>query len=277
MGTEVNENAQLDTLCQTSISQKLPANLEVKLEKFLKQVQGQNKAYECPAETILNMDETPLYFDLIPGRTLSSKGKQQMILHGTTATKCNLTVVLTCTATGHMLPPIIIFKGKRELRLTRPPSYVVTVQKKGWMDGELVITWLKKILLPYTKKAKTLIIIDSFSAHTDAAFVLALNNIDLALIPGGCTSKVKPLGVPLNKPFTAHHQQIELITSCTEATKSGNLKPASKVKLVAWVKQGMEYLKEHPNMIKKAFLVYSLSNKVDGSKNHIITGAKEAF
>ena len=145
------------------------------------------------------------------------------------------------------------------------------------MDGELMSTWLKKILLPYTKKAKTLLIIDSFSVHRDAAFVLALNNIDLALIPGGCTSKVQPLGVSLNKPFTAHHQQIELITSCTEATKSGNLKPASKVKLVAWVKQGMEYLKEHPDMIKKAFLFYSLSNKVDGSKNHFITGVKEAF
>ena len=65
------------TLCaKTSISQKLPANLEVKLEKLLKQVQGQHEAYECPAEMILNMEETPLYFDLIPGRTLSSKGKR---------------------------------------------------------------------------------------------------------------------------------------------------------------------------------------------------------
>ena len=94
---------------KTSISQKLPADLEVKLDKILKQVRGQRKAYKYPAEMILNMDETPLFFDLIPGRTLSSKGKQQIILRGTTATKCHLTVVLTCTASGHMLPPMIIF------------------------------------------------------------------------------------------------------------------------------------------------------------------------
>ena len=264
---------------KTSISQKLPADLEAKLEKFLKQVRGQRKAYEYPAEMILNMDETPLYFDIIPGRTLSSKGKRQIIVRGTTATKRHLTVVLTCTASGHMLPPMIIFKGKRELKFTRPPSYVVTVQKKGWMDGELMSTWLKKIVLPYTKKAKTLLIIDSFSAHTDAAFALlaSKNNIDLAIIPGGCTSKVQPLDVSLNKPFkdVARHQWIEFITSCTEATKSGNLKPASKEKIVAWVKKGMEYLKEHPDMIKKAFLVCGLSNKVDGSENHFIRCATE--
>ena len=32
----------------------------------------------------------------------------------------------------------------------------------------------------------------------------------------------------------------------------------------------MDYLKEHPQMIRKAFLVCGLSNKVDGSENHYI-------
>lgn len=73
----------------------------------------------------------------------------------------------------------------------------------------------------------------------------------------------------------ARHQWIEFFTSCTEVTKSGNLKPANKEKIVAWVEQGMEYLKEHPDMIKKAFLIFGLSNKVDGSENHFIRCAKE--
>ncbi len=64
-------------------------------------------------------------------------------------------------------------------------------------------TWLKKIVLPYTKKAKSLLILDSFSAHADAPFALlaSKNNTNLALIPGGCTSKVQPLDVCLNKPL----------------------------------------------------------------------------
>ena len=37
----------------------------------------------------------------------------------------------------------------------------------------------------------------------------------------------------------------------------------------------MEYLTEHPDMIKKAFLVCGLSNKMDGSENHLIRCATE--
>ena len=103
---------------KTSILQKLPADLEAKLEQFLKQVPAQHKTYDYPREMILNMDETPMYFDLIPGRTLSKKGKHHVIVQGTTATKRHLTVVLTCTAAGNMLPPMIIFKEKRELKLS---------------------------------------------------------------------------------------------------------------------------------------------------------------
>ena len=200
---EVHAEAQLNAPCQNIHFPKLPADLEAKLEQFLKQVQAQHKAYEHPAEVILNIDETPSYFDLIPGRILSKKGKRQIIVWGTTATKCHLTVVLRCTVAGHKLPPIIILKGKRELKLKWPPGYAVTVQKKRWMNGEHMTTSLKKIVLPYTKKAKTLLVLDSFSAHTDAPFTLlaSKSNINLAVIPGRCTTKVQPLVVSVNKPF----------------------------------------------------------------------------
>ena len=82
------------------------------------------------------------------------------------------------------------------------------------MYGELMSTWLKKIVLPYIKKAKTLPIINSFSEHTDAAFALlaSKNNIDLAIIPGGCNSKAQPLDMSLHKPFkvVARYQWIKV-------------------------------------------------------------------
>ena len=50
-------------------------------------------------------------------------------------------------------------------------------------------------MLPYTKGRRTLLIIDSFSAHEDQDFISEANikNVDVLLIPGGCTSKVQPL------------------------------------------------------------------------------------
>jgi hypothetical protein len=269
----------LSLRAKTSVSQKLPADLEAKLERFLKQVQVQRKAIDYSPDRIINMDETPMFFDLIPGKTLSATGKKQILVRGTSGSKRHFTVVLACSASGDMLPPMIIFKGKRKVNLKPPSGYVVTVQKKGWMDGDLMSTWLKKIVLPYTKKQKTLLILDSFSAHADAHFALLASkyNINLALIPGGCTSKVQPLDVSLNKPFkdVARHQWIDFVTSSAETTESGNLKAASKEQVVAWVQKGVDYLKEHPEMIRKAFLVCGLSNKVDGSENHYIRCAKE--
>lgn len=58
-----------------------------------------------------------MYFDHIPGRTLSKRASNKSA--GTPVTKRHLTVVLTCTAPANMLPPMIIFKGKRELKLMR--------------------------------------------------------------------------------------------------------------------------------------------------------------
>ena len=56
----------------------------------------------------------------------------------------------------------------------------------------------------------TLLVLDSFRVHTDVPFALLAseNNINLAVIPGGCTSKVQPLNVSVNKPLkdVARHQ-----------------------------------------------------------------------
>jgi len=41
-----------------------------------------------------------------------------------------------------------------------------------------------------------------FSGHmTDVSTLLSRNNVTSAVTPGGCTSKVQPLDVCLNKPF----------------------------------------------------------------------------
>ena len=40
-------------------------------------------------------------------------------------------MTLTVTASGKMLPPFIVFEGKRPLKLTHPSGVVVCVQEKG--------------------------------------------------------------------------------------------------------------------------------------------------
>ena len=58
-----------------------------------------------------NMDETPVYFDIVPGKTIECKGVKTVKVRTTGSEKRHITVVLGCTAMGDFLPPMIIFKG----------------------------------------------------------------------------------------------------------------------------------------------------------------------
>ena len=58
---------------KTSIQQKLPAQLEEKLEKFVKNIKSLRVAHGFPDDLIINMDETPMYFDMPSSHTVHKK------------------------------------------------------------------------------------------------------------------------------------------------------------------------------------------------------------
>ena len=96
---------------KTSIQQKLPSELEAKLEKFVENVKALREAHGFSDDMIINMDETPIYFDMPSSHTVSKKGVREVRVRSTGAEKRRLTVILACTAAGSMLPPMIIFKA----------------------------------------------------------------------------------------------------------------------------------------------------------------------
>ena len=100
---------------KTSIAQKLPAALEEKMANFLQSVQNIREQTKYPSNMIVNMDETPAYFDMASAKTVSQRGARTISIRTTGAEKWRLTVVLAASADGQMLPAMIIFKGKRAL------------------------------------------------------------------------------------------------------------------------------------------------------------------
>lgn len=264
----------------TSISLKLPAQLEKKVECFLNEVRVLRSVNNYPINLIINMDETPMFFDMVPEQTISKKGVKEVRVHSSGAQKKKLTVTLTCTGDGRMLPALVIFKGKRKLKFKTPEYVHVAVQKKGWMDSELMVRWLRGIVLPYTEKRKALLVIDSFSAHMTEEFIdeAKANNIDVAIIPGGCTSKIQPLDVCLNKPFKSvlRNKWLEYIESLVEHDPNpSRLITPTKQLCTEWIKAGLDLLKEKEEMVKKSFLVCGITNALDGSENDFIRCAKE--
>ena len=95
----------------TCVAQKLPGDLENQVSLFHDEVKTEKQKYNFSKYLIGNMDETPLYFDMVPSRTIEKKGAKEVRVKSTGAGKRRVTVVF-CLASGKTLPPIIIFKGK---------------------------------------------------------------------------------------------------------------------------------------------------------------------
>ena len=150
------------------------------------------------------MDETLLYFDVVPNRILDRKGKKSIIIRTTGSQKRHLTVTLCVTHEGNVLPALAIFKSSRPLQI-RAQKVFVCIQSKvwmdedlmlewmdedimlewmdedlmlewmdedlmlEWMDEELMLEWIKLVWEPTTEGKHALLILDSFSAHVTSA------------------------------------------------------------------------------------------------------------
>lgn len=229
-------------------------------------------------DLIINMDETPMYFDMVPNWTVSKKGAKEIRIRSSGAEKRRFTVVLACTSGGEMLPTLVIFKGKRQLKFSAPNNVKATVQVKGWMDSELMLRWFRGVVLPYTHSRKTLLVLDSFSAHESTEFLeLARSkNVDISLIPGGCTSKVQPLDVCLNRPFKSalrSQWQIYMEEQMESDPNLAKLVTPSKEEICSWISAVTNNMNKE--IVAKSFLVCGISNALDGSQNEVIRCARE--
>ena len=106
---------------------------------------------------------------------------------------------------------------------------------------------------------------DTFSAHcTDEIIsLLSAHHSSVALIPGGCTSKLQPLDVSLNKPFK-HVCRQEFQNYCrsqlsTISDSADRLKTASKQEICQWTIKAQNHLSAHPEMVIKSFKVTGIS------------------
>ena len=93
-------------------------------------------------EHILNMDETPMRFELPATRKFEFTGNRTVPILSCGGDKQSFTVVLAVKASGEKLPLKVIFKGIRQLRIQVPPRMQVSVHKKGWMDEEGLFLFL---------------------------------------------------------------------------------------------------------------------------------------
>ena len=116
---------------RTSMDQELPATLEEWIQAFHRQIKRLAEINKF--EVVGNMDETPLYFDVVPGRVLEEKGKKSVIVRTTGNEKRHLTVVLTVLAHGEVLPALTISKERSSQCFVKLEYSFELKLRPGWM------------------------------------------------------------------------------------------------------------------------------------------------
>ena len=128
---------RLSLLNRTSVSEKLPKQLEGSITKFYEDAGRYMLIGTYPRSLVANMDETPAFFDMIPTKSICKTGSRECIVGTTGKEKIHVTVVLSAAADGTMLPSMLIFKGKTDktIKKLRIPEGLLSKRKRsrGWM------------------------------------------------------------------------------------------------------------------------------------------------
>ncbi|EXX73263.1 hypothetical protein RIR_jg12104.t1 [Rhizophagus irregularis DAOM 181602=DAOM 197198] len=261
---------------KTTIARRLPDDYIEQQNQFLSYVLFRRTEHQYPLSLIANMDETPMAFNLPSNTTLEHRGTKSVAILSTGHERANFTVVLACMANGEKLPPVIIFNLVNIPREDFPDGVIVRANPNGWMNEEEMTWWIENI---WTQRAKqgsnprSLLVLDSFSVHKTDAIKRRFHrkNTDLAIIPGGLTSRLQPIDVSLNKSFKAKMRHLYdhwMNEAIKEYTPSGKIKRPSYSLVANWVKESWDAI--DTNLIIRSFKCCGVSNAMDGTEDDLI-------
>ena len=153
-------------------------------------VQGRNQ------DDILNMDQTPIPYSYHASKTLDVKGKKTIHARASTTDTKRVTLAATVTASGKMLPPFLIFKGKPNGRIamrefsTYPVGGKYACQEKAWMNEEKMHEWIDVVLAPWKADRDEnnmsgeppLLILDAYRVHQMGSVVNRIQSIGIEVV-----------------------------------------------------------------------------------------------
>jgi hypothetical protein len=96
----------------THMSQRDPHKVEAEAIKFLKYIRPRLDNGSCPPDYIINMDQTPVYHAMNTRSTIEHVGAWTVNMRTSTGDSKRVTVTATITASGKIVPTMVVFKGE---------------------------------------------------------------------------------------------------------------------------------------------------------------------
>jgi hypothetical protein len=161
--------------------------------------------YGIASEDIYNFDETGFAMGLIATAKVVTRaeyyGQRALLQPGNRAW---VTTIEAINASGWLLPPCIIFKGKayREAWFDDLPSdWRFEVSQNGWTTDEIGLRWLKNLFIPATtsrmKGKYRLLVLDGHGSHLTPQFDQICEQHDIIPIcmPAHSSHLLQPLDI----------------------------------------------------------------------------------
>ena len=199
---------------RTHESQQSPSETAGMALDYVQTIRPQLVQSNRHQDFILNMDQTHVPFTLNAKKTLESVGQHTVHIRKSTNDTKRVPCAMTVLASGHVLTPLLVFKGAQNGQIernefaTHPCGMVYTCQSNAWMDERMMHLWIEKVLKPFIDHAPPgivpLLLLDSHRCHDMMkSIVNAIENLGVEVehIPGGCTSLCQTVDIGVNKPF----------------------------------------------------------------------------
>ncbi|XP_072142094.1 tigger transposable element-derived protein 4-like [Dermacentor andersoni] len=169
---------------------------------------------EYRPEDIFNADETALFYQLLPEKTLTFKDDD---CAGGKRSKERVSVLIATNMTGTERCRLLVigkaakprcFKGVKTL----PVDY--EANKKAWMTAEIFKSWISKLDRKFaSSNRKVLFLVDHCSAHVN---VPALSAIRLAYLPANTTAVLQPMDQGIIKNVLYRRHLLERMILCMD-------------------------------------------------------------
>ena len=159
---------------------------------------------------IYNADETG--FSKVhksPCKVLARRG-QKTVWGITSGERGRTHTLLVCgSASGHALPPLMIFPRVRlpeALKVGAPPGTQFATSPKGWINQEIFSRWLDFFILNVPSARPVLLIYDGHASHLSIEVIekARANDIHLLCLPAHCTHILQPLDVSVMGSLKNH-------------------------------------------------------------------------
>ncbi|XP_064409672.1 tigger transposable element-derived protein 4-like [Latimeria chalumnae] len=165
---------------------------------------------------VFNIDETELFYKLLPNRTLALKGEE---CHGSKHSKERITLLVGSNMDGsEKLKLLVIGKVKQSRYFKGVKALPVDYEgnTKAWMTGDIFKDWVIKFDRKMQRqKHKVLLFVDNCPAHPH---IDSLQVTTMVVLPPNTTSKLQPMDKGIIKCLKQHYhrQLIQHMLNCFE-------------------------------------------------------------